>query len=335
LVSEIGACGAPMAIHEAGIEPRCSQRGSRGLPHGGIADDRARAWLENDGVAVIDARLDSPIVVLGGVGMPAFAALPLLQALDEGDIIPRAVVASGFGCLVAALWASGLNAAAIEAQFGQEFGARTLRRTQIGAGLSLLGFGTGRLGHRALWREGPFRALLDRWFGSKRFEDLSFPLSLCLTDFENATLVRADQGRLADAVYAGCAHFPLLPPALINGRCVFDGSCLQPLPVLAASRYMGPILALEAFVRTQHGPRRFENLHGQIFGIFHRHIGELHLQSVRVIHPWPVYYRRICVAEIGDAWDPAIATLAIKAGRDALRIAPTELASVLGRPREL
>jgi hypothetical protein len=319
-----------MAITRPKSSSSLPTKQSRSAPRG-IANDRARARLENHGVAVINGGFDAPVVVLGGVGMPAFAALPLLQALEEADVVPRAVVASGFGCLVAALWASGLSAAEIEAQLGRDFGARTLRRRRIGADLSLLGFGTGLLGYRALWREGQFRGLLERWFGSKRFEDLSFPLSLCLTDIENATLVRADQGRLSDAVYAGCAHFPLLPPVLINGREVCDGSFLQPLPVLAASGYPGPILALEAFVRTQHGPRRLENQIEQIFGIFHRHISGLHLQSVRDIHPGPVYCRRICVAEIADAWDPAIATLAIIAGRDAVRFAPTELASVLGR----
>jgi predicted acylesterase/phospholipase RssA len=282
-------------------------------------------------VAVTETEFEAPVVVLGGVGMPAFAALALLSALEERAIVPCRVVASGFGCLVAALWASGLSAAEIEARLDLDFDARTLRRPQLGAGLALLGFRTGRLRYRALWREKRFRAVLNRWFGTKRFDDLSFPLTLCLTDVENATLVRAEHGQLSDAVYAGCAHFPLLPPALIDGRSVCDGSYLQPLPVLAASGHPGPILALEAFIRTQQGPRRFENLHDQVFGIFHRYIGGLQLQSVKAIHPWPVHCWRICVAETGDAWVPAAAKLAIAAARDALQTVPAELASTLRR----
>jgi predicted acylesterase/phospholipase RssA len=270
----------------------------------------------------------SPVVALGGVGMTAFAALPLIEALEQRGIVPRAVFASGFGCLLAALWAAGRSARDIETSVVLEFRRAPIRRNQLGAGLALLGVALGNLGYRGLWREHRFRALLDRWFGERRLEDLAFPLTICVTDVDSARLMRLTSGRLADAVYAGCAHFPLLPPAEMDGRMVCDGSYLQPVPLLAAAEEPGPILAIEAYFRSQDGPSRLENLHQHIFGLFHRHISGLHHESAQAMHPWPVQCWRICAGESGDAWDVATVAQAIAASRATLRDIPVEPASL-------
>jgi predicted acylesterase/phospholipase RssA len=272
-----------------------------------------------------------PVIALGGVGMPAFAALPLIEVLEKRAIAPRAVFASGFGCLVAALWGTQRGAGDIERFVRQELAQTPIRKTRPGASLALLGIAFGKTSYPGLWRERRFRALLDRCFGDRRLEALTFPLTLCVTDVETARLERVTSGRLADAVYAGCAHFPLLPPGEIGGRAVCDGSYLQPLPLLAAADEPGPILAVEAYLRNQSGPSRVENLHQQIFGLYHRHVTGLQRDAAQAIHPWPVRSWRVCVEDSGDAWDAATAVHAIAAGRKALGDMTRDLAMLAGR----
>lgn len=272
----------------------------------------------------------SPVVALGGIGLPAFAALPLIAALDDASVGPRHVVASGFGCLVAALWGCGFDASEIATRLGRDLHRRTFRRPLPGAGLALLGLGTGRLGYRALWSDSGARAMFGRWFGDLCLEDLAFPATFCLTDVETAEAMRISAGPLAELVYAACAHFPLLPPAMVGGRAVCDGSYLYPVPVMAAAEQRGPVLALGGYIRRQRGPRALENLHEHVFGLFHRHIGSLQHDSAAAIHPWPIEYWPVCVAETADAWDPAIVGQAIAAGRAALRDRPIPVGAFAG-----
>jgi NTE family protein len=140
-----------------------------------------------------------------------FAHAGLVQALEEEGLRPVRTAGSSAGALVAGLWASGRDAAAIGDLL------RGLQRADFWD----LAPGPGLL------RGQRFRALLERHLAAHTFAECRFALGVSACDLLRLQTRVLDQGPLAPAVHASCA-FPLLfQPVWLDGRPHADGGILD------------------------------------------------------------------------------------------------------------
>ena len=140
-----------------------------------------------------------------------FAHTGLVQALEEEGLFPERATGSSAGALVAALWASGVGAAAI----GEIL--RGLRREDFwdpGPGLGVL-------------RGRRFRALLERHLAARDFAECRFGLGVSSCDLLRLRTRVLDSGALAPAVHASCAVPLLFQPVWLDGRPHADGGVLD------------------------------------------------------------------------------------------------------------
>jgi NTE family protein len=166
-------------------------------------------------------------LALGSGGLKGLAHIGVLRALAEAEIRPVAYAGASAGSLVAAAAAHDIPLADLRV-----LADRLLRRPIFQVDyVNLLRHG---LRTPALYRGGPLRALCDDLFGDVTFRDLGRPLVVSTVDVETSRPVRLDASTaptasVADAVYASCALPGLLPPGLVDGRLLMDGSVLDPL----------------------------------------------------------------------------------------------------------
>jgi NTE family protein len=97
-------------------------------------------------------------------------------------------------------------------------------------------------------------ALVQKFFGSRQFEDLRLPLAVVATDLGTGDPVVFRQGNLAEAVRASCAFPGLFEPIQIGTRCLADGGLVAPVPTRAA-REMGAEIVVGVSVAMHDGHR--------------------------------------------------------------------------------
>ena len=171
------------------------------------------------------------VMVCGGGGAKAAAHVGALRALEEADLIPGHFLGTSMGGVFGALFASGLSAREALDRVGT-IGEREIVQTEPFA------FVKG-LWARSLLKPLAFRRALERMFGTRRFEDLTLPLTITATALDTGALVLfGDGGRsvpLIDALTASCALPLFYPPVFIGGRPYADGGLRAVLPLEAAA----------------------------------------------------------------------------------------------------
>ena len=75
------------------------------------------------------------------------------------------------------------------------------------------------------------REMLEQALGGKTFEDLPIPFAAVATEISSGHEIWLRNGPLARALPASYALPGLLEPALIDGRWLFDGALVNPIPV--------------------------------------------------------------------------------------------------------
>lgn len=183
-------------------------------------------------------------VALGSGSMHGLAHIGIVRACEKLGLVPELVVGSSVGAAVGALWAAGLDAAAIERT------ARSLDWT-----------------HAAEWTvpwrglkrpDGLRRALLDALGGARRIEALPRRFAAVATGLADGARVVLDRGPVDLAVAASSAIPVLFVPVWIEGRELVDGSLSAPVPVDVA-RERAPaavVLAVDVAYRPSDEPPR-------------------------------------------------------------------------------
>jgi len=150
--------------------------------------------------------------------------------------------ASRVGAVVAALYATGLDAAELDAACYDEF----VRRNPLG---------DYTLPRFALSRGRRLDTALARTLGDVHFEELPRRLAVVSTDLVRRTRVVHRRGRVRDAVRASVSLPGLVPPARLGSELHVDGGLLDNLPVDALSPEDGPILAVNIAAGSSLGRR--------------------------------------------------------------------------------
>ncbi len=164
-------------------------------------------------------------LVLSGGSARGFAHIGVIKVLEEEGVRPDLIVGTSAGSIVGALYASGMNAAELEATSRQArdvFAAETDWQRVLR--LESLGLFTGNALH----------AFVNRHTGQRTLETMPLPFAVIATDLGSGNPVAFTHGDAAHAVHASCAIPGVFEPVEIRGRLYADGDLSNPLPVRIA-----------------------------------------------------------------------------------------------------
>jgi NTE family protein len=169
-------------------------------------------------------------LALGGGAARGFAHVGVIAALEEAGIKPDFVVGTSAGSLVAAIYASGKNAAQLQQM------ALAMEEAEI-TDWTLPFFGRGMLRGEALAR------YINVQVNNKLMESMVIPLGIVATDLRTGLGTLFRQGDTGMAVRASSAVPSVFNPVKIGAAEYVDGGLVSPVPVRYA-RQMGAELVI-------------------------------------------------------------------------------------------
>jgi NTE family protein len=169
-------------------------------------------------------------LALGGGAARGFAHVGVIAALEEAGIKPDLVVGTSAGSLVAAIYASGKNAAQLQQV------AMGMEEAEI-TDWTLPFFGRGMLRGEALAR------YVNLQVGNKLLESMLVPLGIVATDLRTGQGALFQRGDTGMAVRASSAVPSVFNPVKIGANEYVDGGLVSPVPVRYA-RQMGAELII-------------------------------------------------------------------------------------------
>jgi len=160
-------------------------------------------------------------VVLGAGAARGWAHIGALQELNAIGIKPEVIVGSSIGSLVGGCYAAG------KLDMLEAF-ARSLTRRRV-FGLIDFSFAGGGLisGER-------LRAKLEAELGGIRIEDLPIRFAGVATEIGGGHEIWLQRGALVEAIRASYALPGVFEPVRVEGRWMFDGAIVNPVPVSVA-----------------------------------------------------------------------------------------------------
>jgi NTE family protein len=157
-------------------------------------------------------------LALGGGAARGWAHIGVLKALAEAGIKPDIIAGTSIGAVVGACHSAG------HLDELEEF-ARELTRRRIFGYLDFNFAGTALINGQKLCDR------LERQLGNLHIEELESRFTAVATELGSGHEIWLSRGRLADAVRASYALPGIFRPVKINGRWLFDGALVNPIPV--------------------------------------------------------------------------------------------------------
>ena len=253
-------------------------------------------------------------LALGGGAARGFAHVGVIQVLERNGIRPDLVVGTSAGSLVAALYASGMDGAALE-RAALSMDEATLTDWML------------PLVNRGMLRGDALARYVREAVGGRQLQDMSPPLGVLATDLASGQGVLFRRGDAAQAVRASSAVPGVFAPVEIAGREYVDGGLVAPVPV-SQVRAMGAevVLAVDISADPQgNDARGMLGLLLQTTAIMGQSINRFELNNAEVV-------LRPSLSGVGSA-DFASRQRSIEAGRAAMQAAMPRLKAELARLR--
>jgi NTE family protein len=245
------------------------------------ADGRRRALLQSllaaaGGLAVapataaVTARPGVPrralALALGSGALHGHAHVGVMRVFEARGVKPDLIVGTSVGAIVGALWAAGLDAAAIE-RAGERFG--------------LLDAARPTWPRRGLLRNDGLQRALRELLPSPSIETWPIAFAAVATDLATGERVILDAGDAPSAVAASACMPVLFEPVERDGRRLVDGALAEPVPVRAA-RVLGGVrvVGVDIAFRPHDEPVRnvvdvgFQTVHILVNALIAEQIGE-------------------------------------------------------------
>ena len=160
-------------------------------------------------------------VVLGAGAARGWAHIGALQELDSLGLRPDVVVGSSIGSLVGGCYAAG------RLDMLEAF-VRSLTKRRVFGFLDFSFSGGGLIAGERL------RARLEAELGDLRIEDLPIRFAEVATEIGGGHEIWLRRGALVDAIRASYALPGVFEPVKVDGRWLFDGALVNPVPVSVA-----------------------------------------------------------------------------------------------------
>lgn len=254
-------------------------------------------------------------LVLGGGAARGFAHVGVIQELERNGIRPDLVVGTSAGSLVAALYASGMDAAALE-RAALSMDEATLTDWM----LPILS--------RGMLRGDALARYVRQAVGGRLLQDMAMPLGVLATDLGSGQGVLFRRGDAAQAVRASSAVPGVFAPVLIAGREYVDGGLVAPVPV-GQARSMGAEVVLAVDISADPQGNDASGMLGlllQTTAIMGQSINRFELASAELVV-------RPALSGVGSA-DFASRQRSIEAGRAAMQAAMLRLKAELAKLRQ-
>lgn len=168
----------------------------------------------------VPRRSGPPIVglALGAGSARGWAHIGVLRALAERGIHPDVIAGTSIGAVVGGAYAAGRLDAL-------ELFARGLNRRRVFTLMDLSFAGTGLISGTRLKRR------LNRDLSGLAVESLPIPFAAVAADMATGREVVITKGELVEAIRASYALPGIFEPVLLDGRWIFDGALVNPVPV--------------------------------------------------------------------------------------------------------
>lgn len=160
-------------------------------------------------------------VVLGAGAARGWAHIGALRELDALGFRPDIVVGSSIGSLVGGCYAAG------KLDMLEAF-ARSLTRRRMFGLIDLSFSGSGLMGGERL------RARMEAELSGTRIEDLGTRFAAVATELGAGHEIWLQRGLLTDAIRASYALPGVFEPVRVDGRWLFDGAIVNPVPISVA-----------------------------------------------------------------------------------------------------
>ncbi len=157
-------------------------------------------------------------LALGGGAARGWAHIGVIRALVEAGIKPDIIVGTSIGAVVGACYAGG------HLDLLEQF-ARGLTRRRVFGYLDFNFAGTGLINGQKLCDQ------LEQHLGHLNIEELSPRFTAVATEIGTGHEIWLSRGQVVEAVRASYALPGIFRPVKINGRWLFDGALVNPIPV--------------------------------------------------------------------------------------------------------
>lgn len=157
-------------------------------------------------------------LALGGGAARGWAHIGVLRALIAAGIKPDIVVGTSIGAVVGGCHLAG------RLDDLEDF-ARSLTKRRVFGYLDFNLAGTGLISGQKLCER------LEKHLSDRRIEDLDRRFTAVATEIGSGHEVWLSRGRLVDAIRASYALPGIFKPVKIDGRWLFDGALVNPIPV--------------------------------------------------------------------------------------------------------
>ena len=157
-------------------------------------------------------------LALGGGSARGWAHIGVLKALQEAGIVPDIVAGTSIGAVVGGCYVAG------ELEALEQF-ARELTRRKVLGFLDFNFSGSGLITGQRLCN------VLDARLKEIEIERLPRRFVAVATEIGSGREIWLSRGRLVDAMRASYALPGIFRPVRINGRWLFDGALVNPIPV--------------------------------------------------------------------------------------------------------
>lgn len=157
-------------------------------------------------------------LALGGGAARGWAHIGVLKALNAAGIKPDIIAGTSIGAVVGGCYAAN-HLDSLEGF------ARELTPRRIFGYLDFNLAGNGLIGGQRLCER------LDKHLGQRRIEELDTRFTAVATEIGTGHEHWLSRGKLVDAVRASYALPGIFKPVRVNGRWLFDGALVNPIPV--------------------------------------------------------------------------------------------------------
>jgi NTE family protein len=223
-------------------------------------------WARSPDLPAVPAAREPTVAVCFGSGaVHGYAHVGAIRAFEAVGLRPDVITGTSVGAIAGVLWASGHEAAAIEAIANDPDW-----RDSIELRLPALGFG----------RLDGLRDMVDRHTGRRPIETLPIRFAAVATDLDDGRSVILDHGPAGPAV-AASSSVPLRhEPVTIDGRRLVDGALSAPVPIDAA-RELGAdfTIAVDVAYRPYEAP--ISGISDVAFQMFHILVNRLIDEQIR------------------------------------------------------
>lgn len=159
-------------------------------------------------------------LALGAGGARGWSHIGVLQELEANGLKPDVIAGASIGAVAGGCWAGGRLAEL------EEF-ARSLNKRRVFGLLDVSLSGAGLIAGNRL------RSRLEAALGAVKIEDLATKFIAVCTEMGTGHEIWLQHGSLVEAMRASYALPGIFEPVSINGRWLFDGALVNPVPVTA------------------------------------------------------------------------------------------------------